>query len=304
MTTEMQQRTSDFRKAYGKRPPRDRQGDRRPFRHRSRRPDLPLRRRPRPAGRRARPGQDAAGADAEPGARPAIQPHPVHARPDAVGHHRHQHHQRRRRRQARVQLPAGPALRPDRPGRRDQPGHAQDAIGPAGSDAGTQRHRRRHDPQAARAVLRHGDAEPDRAGRDVSAARGPTRPLLLQADRELLRPRGDGDHPRPHDARRMAESRKGDGRRRRSSSGSSWCARCWSRSRCRTTRSAWCWRRTPAARSRRRRRTSSSAVGASPRSAQAIVLAAKVRALLEGRYNVSFEDVRKVYLPALRHRSC
>ncbi|MBL8796114.1 MAG: MoxR family ATPase [Planctomycetia bacterium] len=42
--------------------------------------------------------------------------------------------------------------------------------------------------------------------------------------------------------------------------------------------------------------------GASPRGAQAIVLAAKVRALLEGRYNVSFEDVRKVYLPALRHR--
>jgi MoxR-like ATPase len=42
--------------------------------------------------------------------------------------------------------------------------------------------------------------------------------------------------------------------------------------------------------------------GASPRGAQALVLAAKVRALLEGRYNVSFEDVRRVYLPALRHR--
>jgi MoxR-like ATPase len=42
--------------------------------------------------------------------------------------------------------------------------------------------------------------------------------------------------------------------------------------------------------------------GASPRGAQALALAAKVRALLEGRYNVSFEDVRRVYLPALRHR--
>lgn len=42
--------------------------------------------------------------------------------------------------------------------------------------------------------------------------------------------------------------------------------------------------------------------GASPRGAQAIVLAAKVRALLDGRFNVSFDDVRKVYLPALRHR--
>jgi MoxR-like ATPase len=42
--------------------------------------------------------------------------------------------------------------------------------------------------------------------------------------------------------------------------------------------------------------------GSSPRGAQSIALAAKVRALLEGRYNVSFEDVRRVYLPALRHR--
>ncbi len=42
--------------------------------------------------------------------------------------------------------------------------------------------------------------------------------------------------------------------------------------------------------------------GSSPRGAQALVLAAKVRALLEGRYNVSFDDIRKVYLPALRHR--
>ncbi len=42
--------------------------------------------------------------------------------------------------------------------------------------------------------------------------------------------------------------------------------------------------------------------GASPRGAQALVLAAKVRALLEGRYNVGFEDIRRGYLPALRHR--
>jgi MoxR-like ATPase len=42
--------------------------------------------------------------------------------------------------------------------------------------------------------------------------------------------------------------------------------------------------------------------GASPRGAQALVLAGKVRALLEGRYNVSFEDVRRVYFPAMRHR--
>ena len=42
--------------------------------------------------------------------------------------------------------------------------------------------------------------------------------------------------------------------------------------------------------------------GSSPRGAQAIVLAGKIRALLEGRLNVGFNDVRAVALPALRHR--
>ncbi len=42
--------------------------------------------------------------------------------------------------------------------------------------------------------------------------------------------------------------------------------------------------------------------GSSPRGAQTLALAAKVRALLDGRFNVSFEDIRRVYLPALRHR--
>ncbi|GIW81941.1 MAG: ATPase AAA [Gemmatales bacterium] len=42
--------------------------------------------------------------------------------------------------------------------------------------------------------------------------------------------------------------------------------------------------------------------GSSPRGAQALILGGKVRALLEGRYNVSFEDIRRVYLPAMRHR--
>jgi MoxR-like ATPase len=32
------------------------------------------------------------------------------------------------------------------------------------------------------------------------------------------------------------------------------------------------------------------------------VLAAKIRALLEGRLNVAFEDIRTVAVPALRHR--
>jgi MoxR-like ATPase len=42
--------------------------------------------------------------------------------------------------------------------------------------------------------------------------------------------------------------------------------------------------------------------GSSPRGAQAIVLTAKARALLESRYNVAFEDIQQVALDALRHR--
>jgi MoxR-like ATPase len=42
--------------------------------------------------------------------------------------------------------------------------------------------------------------------------------------------------------------------------------------------------------------------GASPRGAQTLILAAKLRALLQGRYNASFEDIRSVFLPAMRHR--
>jgi MoxR-like ATPase len=42
--------------------------------------------------------------------------------------------------------------------------------------------------------------------------------------------------------------------------------------------------------------------GSSPRGAQAITLAAKIYAMLDGRYNVSFDDVQRATLPALRHR--
>ncbi len=42
--------------------------------------------------------------------------------------------------------------------------------------------------------------------------------------------------------------------------------------------------------------------GASPRAAQSLVLGAKCMALLDGRVSVSTDDVRKVILPAMRHR--
>jgi MoxR-like ATPase len=43
-------------------------------------------------------------------------------------------------------------------------------------------------------------------------------------------------------------------------------------------------------------------LGSSPRGVQSLVKAGKVLALLQGRYNASFEDIREVARPALRHR--
>jgi MoxR-like ATPase len=42
--------------------------------------------------------------------------------------------------------------------------------------------------------------------------------------------------------------------------------------------------------------------GASPRGAQALILGGKINALLEGRFNVSFEDIQAIAPSALRHR--
>ena len=42
--------------------------------------------------------------------------------------------------------------------------------------------------------------------------------------------------------------------------------------------------------------------GASPRAAQALITCAKVRALMNGNYNVSYEDVNALAYPVLRHR--
>ncbi|MBQ7789267.1 MAG: MoxR family ATPase [Clostridia bacterium] len=42
--------------------------------------------------------------------------------------------------------------------------------------------------------------------------------------------------------------------------------------------------------------------GASPRAAQALISCAKVRALINGRYNVAYEDIDALAIPVLRHR--
>ncbi|UCE58472.1 MAG: MoxR family ATPase [Phycisphaerales bacterium] len=42
--------------------------------------------------------------------------------------------------------------------------------------------------------------------------------------------------------------------------------------------------------------------GVSPRAVQTLTLGAKLHALLDGRFNTSFSDVQKIFLPAMRHR--
>ncbi len=42
--------------------------------------------------------------------------------------------------------------------------------------------------------------------------------------------------------------------------------------------------------------------GSSPRGAQCLILGGKVRALIQGRFNVSFDDIDAIIRPTLRHR--
>ena len=42
--------------------------------------------------------------------------------------------------------------------------------------------------------------------------------------------------------------------------------------------------------------------GASPRACQAVITASKVKALMDGNYNVSYDDIDNLIYPVLRHR--
>ena len=85
---------------------------------------------------------------AGPGAGPEVQPHPVHARPDALATSPAPRSSRRTARPAQraFKFIRGPGLRQHRPGRRDQPHAAQDAGRAAAGDAGEAGHRRRARP--------------------------------------------------------------------------------------------------------------------------------------------------------------
>ena len=147
------------------------------------------------------PGQDDARAHDRRRHRLLVQPHPVHAGPDAGRHHRHEH-PRRGGRPAGLPVPARPDLRQPRPGRRDQPGDAQDPVEPARGDAGAPGHGRPPALPARSAVLRARDPEPARDGGHVSPARGPARPVLLQGHGPVPVRGGPRRDHGPHDRRR------------------------------------------------------------------------------------------------------
>ena len=93
----------------------------------------PVLRRARAHRERARPGQDALRADAGPRAGLPVRPHPVHRRPDALGHHRLAD---LRPEDAGVPFPPRAGLHPAPAGRRDQPLAGQDPRRAAGNHAG------------------------------------------------------------------------------------------------------------------------------------------------------------------------
>ena len=75
------------------------------------------------------------------------------------------------RRPAQLPLRARPGVLPVADGRRDQPRQPAHPVGAAAGDAGAARRGRRRRARAAAPVPCAGDAEPDRAGRHLSAAR-------------------------------------------------------------------------------------------------------------------------------------
>ncbi len=89
--------------------------------------------------------------------------------------------------------------------RRDQPRDAEDAVGAARGDGRAAGHGRRLELPARRAVLRARHAEPDRDGRDLSAARGAARSLPLQGAARVPGRARAGAHPRHDDHRRPAD---------------------------------------------------------------------------------------------------
>ena len=199
-------------------------------------------------------------------------------------------------RRARDPLHSRAGLRQHHPRRRDQPHAAEDAVGAARGDAGVSGHGRRRPPRARAAAVRARDAEPDRAGRHLSAARGAARSLHAQhRDRLSERSRGARDsRADDHGATSRASPRWR--RAKRSSARGCSCARFRRPTTSSTTRRGWCARSRPVPATEAGPDFVRQWVrwGAGPRAGQALLLAGKARAVLHGRPAVSLDDIRAV----------
>ena len=121
-----------------------------------------------------------------------LAPHPVHARPAPLRRHR-RHRVPPARRALRV--PSRTGVRQRRARRRDQPGLAQNPVGPSRGHGRAAGHRRRPPPRRAPTVPGPGHPEPDRDGRYLPAARSPAGPVPGAADHGLPRQQHGGGHP-------------------------------------------------------------------------------------------------------------
>ena len=198
----------------------------------------------------------------------------------------------------------GADLRAHHPGRRDQPHAAEDAGRAARSDAGAPGHGGRPRHTRSNAVLRARHAEPDRAGRHVSAARSPARSLHVQHRDDYL---SEDDEVRvvteTTSTARPAPARVLDGAdilqiqdMVRQVLVADDVAR-------------YAVRLVNASRPGREGRVGKLDFvdswvrwGAGLRASQALILGGKARALMHGRYHVSVADIRALAPPILRHR--
>ena len=188
-------------------------------------------------------------------------------------------------------IQAGPHLQQFPAGRRDQPHHAQDAIGAARSHERKPGHHRR--PLALPAASLHGDrhAESGGAPRHLPAAGIAARPLPDAAAHRLSRCRQRARDLRNSERDRAAGPPSGPGGRRRPAA-------------CRTPCTASPWKRrwsiTCSPSWKGRGNHESLALGVSPRGSQALYRAVQALALLEGRDYAIPDDVKRLAVAAVR----
>ncbi len=184
----------------------------------------------------------------------------------------------------------------------DQSRPAEDAVGPAPGDGRRGDQRLDRDLPSAAAVLRGRHAESAGDGRHVPLAGAGDRPLLLQADRQGAERGRDRRDFAADDGRRPGGTARG-GRRQAAVGNAADRRQGVSAPPPAAAGSLRWWRpRIPTVPQAREAVKHYVRYGASPRAAQSLVLAAKVRAAANARTEVAKEDFAATIVPALRHR--